>query len=98
MLSAKNRALLKGLANHIEPTVTVGKGEVDDTLLSSLNNSLSAHELVKVRILNNSNEEKEDIADKLAKGSKSELVAVIGHIVILYRPKKTNPVIVLTDK
>lgn len=95
MLTPKNKALLKGLSNHLDPIVTVGKGEIDESLLASLNNALKSHELVKVRVLNNSGKELEDVATQLAEKSKSEVVATLGHIVLLYRANKDHPIIVL---
>ena len=33
MLAPKNRAYLKGLANHLKPTLNLGKGDIDENRL-----------------------------------------------------------------
>ncbi|HBE98503.1 MAG TPA: ribosome assembly RNA-binding protein YhbY [Firmicutes bacterium] len=95
MLTAKNRALLKGLANHLKPQINLGKGEIDQNVISSIDQSLEAHELIKVKVLQNSNELCKDLAKQITEKTSSELVDIIGHTIILYRPSKKNPRIVL---
>jgi RNA-binding protein len=95
MLTPKNKALLKKLAHPLSPSLTVGKGEVDPSLLAVADKALTAHELIKVKVLVNQKEELPVLAKSLADGTKSEVVEIIGRIVILYRPREKNPTIVL---
>jgi RNA-binding protein len=95
MLTPKQKAQLKKMANTLEPSLSVGKGAVDENVLKTLSNALLAHELVKVRILVSVVEDKEKLADALAKGTESEIVEIIGHIVILYKARKNKPLIIL---
>ncbi|MCH3908766.1 MAG: ribosome assembly RNA-binding protein YhbY [Bacilli bacterium] len=95
MLTPKNKALLKGLANNLEPSVNIGKGEVDETLVQSVSNALKAHELIKVKVLANSNEDIKELSDDITKKTKSELVQIIGHIIVIYKAREKNPSIVL---
>jgi RNA-binding protein len=95
MLTAKNKALLKKLATPLSPSLTVGKGAVDPSLLSVVDKALSAHELINVKVLVNQKEELESLAALLATPTHSEVVSIIGRIVILYRPREKNPTIVL---
>jgi putative RNA-binding protein, YhbY family len=95
MLTPKQKAQLKGLANTLEPSLSVGKGAVDANLLQALANALKAHELVKVRILVSVAEEKETFALELAKGTEAELVQIIGHVIVLYKARKDKPSIIL---
>jgi RNA-binding protein len=96
MLTPKNKALLKKLANHLEPSVNVGKGEIDDSLIETTSNALKAHELIKVRVLNNSSSGKEEVAAALAKATKSDVVATIGSIIVLYKAREDHPSIILS--
>lgn len=91
MLTPKNRAVLKSMANHLKPQVTLGKGEVDENILSAIANSLEAHELIKVKVLQNSNEDIHAISEQIILGTDSFLVDIIGRIIILYRPSKKHP-------
>lgn len=95
MLTPKNKAYLKGLANHLKPQINLGKGEIDDGVISSINNSLEAHELIKIKVLQNSNELCNDLASEITKKTKSELVDIIGRTIILYRESKKNHKIIL---
>ncbi len=95
MLTPKNKAYLKGLANHLKAQINLGKGEIDEGVITSVNNSLEAHELIKIKILQNSNELCEDLATQIAKKTKSEVVDIIGRTIILYRESKKNHKIIL---
>lgn len=95
MLTPKNKALLKGLANHLKPQVQLGKGKVDENIISSINNSLEAHELIKVKVLQNSNFTCIELAEEITERTGADLVDIIGHVIILYKPSKKNPRIVL---
>jgi RNA-binding protein len=95
MLTPKNKALLKKLANPIQPSLTIGKGEVDATMLKSVDAALEAHELVKLHVLTTQSGSLEETAGVLAEKTKSEVVEIIGRMIVLYRPRKKNPTIVL---
>ena len=94
MLKPKNIAYLQGLANRLDPVVTVGKGEIDEKLIASIENALRAHELIKIRILDNAAYSRKEIGPLLAEKTGSEFVSVLGRVVTLYKPKE-KPVIVL---
>lgn len=91
MLSGKEKRFLRSLANTMDPVVQVGKGGVTESVLFSLNETLEARELVKVKVLKNCLDEIDEVAKELADQSHAELVQVIGRNVLLYRrhPKKT---------
>ncbi len=97
-MKPKNIAYLKSLANTLTPAVNIGKGEVDDNIIKAISNNLEAHELIKVKVLNNAEVDKKEIGGYLASKVEATHVATIGHIVILYRQKKKDPKIVLPIK
>lgn len=98
MLSPKNRAYLKGLANHLKPSLNIGKGDIDQSILEVLDKALEAHELVKVRVLETAPSTFDEIADSLCKGTNSHFVGKTGHIITLYRESKKNKTITLPHK
>lgn len=98
MLSPKNRAYLKGLANHLKPSLNIGKGDIDQTLLEVLDKALEAHELVKVRVLETASSTFEEISDSLCEGAGAQFVGKTGHIITLYRESKKNKTIILPHK
>jgi|LAHS01.1.fsa_nt_gb RNA-binding protein len=95
MLTAKNKALLKKLATPLSPSLTIGKGAIDPSLIAVVDKALTAHELIKVKVLVNQKEELENLGESLSEATRSELVEIIGRILILYRPREKNPTIVL---
>jgi len=95
MLTPKNKALLKKLATPLSPSLTIGKGPVDSSLITVVDKALTAHELIKVKVLVNQKEELESLAKTLGETTHSDVVEIIGRILILYRPREKNPLIVL---
>lgn len=51
---------------------------------------LEKRELIKINILQNVFEDKEEIAQQIVRGTNAELVQIIGNIVILYKPSEEN--------
>ena len=84
MLGPAERKSLRKQAHHLKPTVFLGKDGLTETVVSALKESLDAHELIKVRFVD-FKESKKDLAGQLAMRSESELVGMIGHLVILFR-------------
>ncbi|GIM48361.1 putative RNA-binding protein YqeI [Collibacillus ludicampi] len=85
MLTGKQKRYLRSLAHHLDPILQVGKGGVSENLLEQVSLALEAHELIKVAVLNNCEEDKDEVAHQLAEGTESELVQVIGKTIVLYR-------------
>jgi len=88
MLTGKQKRYLRSLANTLVPIFQVGKGGVNQNLITQVRDALEARELIKIQILNNCTEEKEEVAQQLVKGAKAELVQIIGHVIILYKESR----------
>ena len=85
MLTSKQRAYLRGMAQSLDTIFQVGKGGVTDNLLKTLSDALDAHEVIKVNILDNAEESPIDIAENVAELLGAVPVAVIGRKAIFYR-------------
>jgi len=83
------RKYLRGLAHHLDPVVRVGKGGVSPGVLEAVERALLDHELIKVRM--REPEDKQGMSAALAEGTGAELVGLIGHTAILYRPHPEEP-------
>jgi RNA-binding protein len=77
---------LKGQAQRLEASVRLGRGGVSPAFLAGLDRELTQHQLVKVRLYD-LKDQRHEIGEQLARESGSHLVTVIGHVVVLYRPK-----------
>ncbi|MFZ5352934.1 MAG: ribosome assembly RNA-binding protein YhbY [Bacillota bacterium] len=95
MLTSKERAYLRGLANTIEPIFLIGKGGVTETMMNEIDNALEARELIKIKVLNNSMTDVREASNEIAKYVDADVVQVIGGKFVLYRQSRENPRIVL---
>ena len=78
---------LKAAAQHLEPTVRLGKNGITGELLAALDVALEQRELVKVR-LEAFKDQKRALARELAARSASRLVMQVGHVVVLFRRRR----------
>jgi len=85
MLSSGQRKYLRSLAHHLDPIVLVGKQGVTDHLVTSVDQALAAHELIKVRF-NEHKSEKRALTDQIAERTGAGVAGILGHVAILYRP------------
>lgn len=95
MLAPKNRAYLKSLANHLKPTLNIGKGDIDENIIDVLNKALEANEIAKVRLLDTVSSTADEIIEVLCEKTNAQLVGKCGHIITFYRESKKNKRIVL---
>ena len=85
-LSSKQRAFLKKMAHEIDPVVRIGKDGIDDDVIESIANAVKKRELIKVKILQNSEVEvARELGNELASKTKSVFVDSIGRIVIFFK-------------
>ena len=85
MLTSKQRAYLRGLANTMDPIVHVGKGGMAATIIKQADDALTARELIKGKVLENSMLTAREGAEELAQATRSQVVQVIGTKFVLYR-------------
>ena len=64
-LTSKQRAALRSAANTIDPVFQIGKGEIDETLIQGLADCIAARELIKIKVLENSEYSAREAADAL---------------------------------
>ena len=84
-ITSKQRSKLKSIAANLSPVTQIGKGGITDNLLKTLSDALDAHEVIKVSILDNTEESPIDIAENVAELLEAVPVAVIGRKAIFYR-------------
>jgi RNA-binding protein len=95
-MTSKQRAFLKKEAHDLEPIVRIGKEGLTDNIVKSLLDAINSRELIKVKILQNLDADKDEareLAEELSKKSGAELVGIIGKIMIFYKENKDKPVI-----
>ena len=98
MLTSKQRAQLRALANSIETIFQVGKTGVGDQLIKQVSDALEARELIKLRVLETSPQTAREAADSIAEAVCADVVQVIGSRFVLYKESKEHKKIVLVKK
>ena len=86
-LTSKQRKNLEKLAHDLQPVVIVGGAGVTDGVISMVDNSLAAHELIKVKF-NEYKDEIRELTAELCEKTDATLVRIIGFTVILFREAK----------
>jgi len=84
-LAGYQRRALRAAAHGLQPVAHVGKDGLADNVLESVREALAAHELIKVRFVDEK-ERRKEIAAELAEAVDAALAGVVGHVAILYRP------------
>jgi RNA-binding protein len=95
VLTGKQRRHLRALAHELKPLVQVGKGGIDEGLIHAVDQALTDHELIKVKIGDAAGLDRHEAADSLASQTKSEVAQVLGYTVVLYRAHPDDPQIKL---
>ncbi|MEE0970039.1 MAG: ribosome assembly RNA-binding protein YhbY [Clostridia bacterium] len=85
MLTSKQRAALRAMANGLQPIMQVGKGGIGENLIKTVSDALEANELIKMKVLENSAESARSAAEELANATESEVVCVVGTKFVLYK-------------
>lgn len=98
MLTSKQRAYLRGIANTMDTIFHVGKGGVTPELTASIDSALEAREMIKANVLDNNLLDAREVGQMIADRTHSEVVQVIGNKFVLYRESKKKPVIELPKK
>lgn len=95
MLTSKQRAALRGMANELPAIMQIGKGGMTENVIKTLSDALEARELIKLHVLENSGETPKATLQALAEALGAEPVAVTGKKIVLYRASQKKPVIEL---
>lgn len=95
MLTSKQRSYLRGLAAAEDTIIHIGKGDINENIITQTREALRARELVKGKVLENSMLSPREACDELCAQCKAEGVQVIGKKFVIYKRNEKDPVIVL---
>lgn len=88
MLTNKERSYLRGLGHKMQPLFQIGKNGIEDTFIDQVDKALEARELIKIKVLNNSDFEAREASDIICKEVNCEGVLAIGNKFLIYRQSK----------
>ncbi len=93
--TSKQRSYLKGLASAEDAIFQIGKSSITPTMVQAIDDAIEKRELIKISVLKNCMDDPHELATIIAERTHSDVVIVIGKKIVLYRPNKKNPKIVL---
>lgn len=94
-MTSKQRAHLKSLASVIDPILQIGKSSLTPEYIEAVREAFNTRELIKINVLKNCLDDPREMAQIIADRSGSEVVQVIGRKIVLYKPDKDKPKIML---
>ena len=90
MITSKQRAYLRGLSNNYDTIFQVGKGGITENMTEQIGNALEARELIKLRVLDNSEYGAREAAGIIAEKVGADVVSVVGSRFVLYRESEKH--------
>ena len=86
-LTPRERSHLKARAHALEPRVQVGAAGMTEAVAKEVDRALTAHELIKVKILGDDRHQRADTAEAIAARVDAALVQSVGKVIVLWRPR-----------
>ncbi len=90
MLTSKQRAQLRSMANSDEVIIYIGKGGLNEAIYKQADDALEKRELIKGGLLESAPVSVREAADSVAAAVGADVVQVIGRKFVLYRESKEN--------
>ena len=88
MLTGKQKRYLRGIGHNLNAIFQIGKHGVHQSQVDSIDDALTAHELIKVKIRESCMQSKNEIAIELSMRTKADVVQILGRTILLYRPSE----------
>lgn len=76
---------LKACAHHLHPVVMIGQQGLTESVIRETDAALTAHELIKVRVLGDDRQERIAMCEALCDAVDAQLVQHIGKLLVLWR-------------
>ena len=90
MLTSKQRAFLRSMANTIDPILFIGKDGISDNTLKEAYDALEARELIKCSVQQNCELTAKECLEQLCEKTHAEPVQCIGRRFVIYRESREN--------
>ncbi len=91
-LTNKQKQFLKGLAHPLNPVVMLGNNGLTEGVVAEIDQALTHHELIKVKIAAEDREVKQLIVDAIVRETQAINVQVIGKVLVLYRQSEEKKI------
>ena len=95
MLTSKQRALLRSMANRLPAIFQIGKGGVGDQMIRELMDALEARELIKITVLETAMLDTREACNIVCEATDAQPVQVIGNKFVIYKESRDHKTIEL---
>ena len=89
-MTSKERSRLKGLAMNIDPIFQLGKESLTPEFTKAVDEALEKRELIKINVLKNCDDDRNQLAEVLAERTHAQVVQVVGRKIVLFRFQKDS--------
>jgi len=86
-LTPGERRALQARAHALDPVVLIGDGGLTAAVLTEIDRSLNAHELIKVRAAGEDRDARSDILRQVCENLDATAVQHIGKVLVIYRQR-----------
>jgi RNA-binding protein len=86
-MNGAERAEFRKIANTLKPIFQIGKEDIGENLIKSVDEALTKRELIKLAVLETSALSAKDASGQLAEALGAEIIQCIGRKFVLYRKK-----------
>ena len=86
-MTGAERAVFRKEANTLKPIIQIGKEDIGDNLIKTVDEALTKRELIKLAVLETSSLTAKEAAAALAERTGAEMIQCIGRKFVLYRQK-----------
>jgi len=79
---------LRAIGHKLKPIITVAQKGLSENILAEIDRALTAHELIKVKLVTADRDERNALAERISKDFQATCVQHVGHIILLYRANR----------
>ncbi|MGR8949662.1 MAG: YhbY family RNA-binding protein [Gammaproteobacteria bacterium] len=90
ILDSAQKKRLRAAAHNLKPVVMVGNQGYTEAIGKAIDEALTTHELIKVRLRGIESEHRQTTIDAICAEFGAQQIALIGAIVVLYRENPEN--------
>jgi RNA-binding protein len=93
-VNTKQITHLRGLAHKLNPVVMVGNNGLAASVLQEIENSLNAHELIKIKVFGDDRDARVAMLEEICQKTGATKVHHIGKQLVIYRQAETAKIVI----
>lgn len=93
-MNTKQISHLRGLAHKLNPVVMIGNNGLTLSVLQEIENSLNAHELIKIKVFGDDREIRVAMLEEICEKTGATKVLHIGKQLVIYRQSESTKIVI----